>query len=468
MQRPFTTRSVIACALALSAAIPSSSQTTQDSAAALEHRSTGQTTTAEESAGGKLPLDPSNAKARFDARLRVRLIDRESPRTRTGRRTAERSLGNAEPLPVASADSAMLTRDFEALRARLAPILDARFTQILVDAVGASVAPLTVDRGQLMRASLAGNLRASYWLLRHPELLLGPEAAVAYRAAAFTPGAQEHALRVALYQRLVVQAGKVEVLEAFDVLGHVLDDFASHWLDAESTMRTLFELELGFAGSPLAREARLARALLLVEHGRGVVFLEALAARLFTSLLGDPDSDIASAAEDALWRLLNLRVGCHAPTLCGNDKVGNELCLQNFHGRIVLVRFWSLHDACSDDVLQQDAYLEQHFWDHPFSVLGINRDGDRQLYLQRDEQYGLPGDQVYEGPQPENLLPEIQERRAGRPLAFDAWREARSGSSYLIDARGVIRAVDPPLSRLPELIQGLVDESYLEKRLLGH
>lgn len=451
MQRPSTTRSVIACALALSATTPAFSQTTKADAFALEQRSSDPSTRAAHVAS----VDPSNSEWNQEARTEVRLgvaLNEEAPRN--------------ERAAVPSGD-VVLERRLERLRARLAGFLDARFAAVLADATRLNVAPQTVDRGQLMRASLAGNLRASYWLLQHPELLLGPEAASAYRTTTFAPGEQERALRLALYRRLVVQAELAEDLEAFGVLGHVRDDLATGWLDAYSALRALVELEFSFPSSRLAHDARLARAFLLAEHGRGIAHFEGLAARLFASLLGDPSADIASAAADALWRLQHLRVGCQAPPLCGNDVVGNELCLLDFRGRVVLVRFWSMEDLASEDVLQQDAFLVQHFWDHPVSVLGINRDGDRELYLQLQEQLGLPGNQVYEGPISESLMPEILERRAGRPLVFDAWREARSGSSYLLDSRGVIRAVDPPLAELQVLTKGLVDEIYLERRLLG-
>ena len=476
MQRPYTTRSVLACALAISAAIPSFSQAQRASALTSEHRQDTRASSQADSAGVKLPnVDrphaelggrlPIEARSRVPSDVGTALAE---PGPTRARQRATGSLEAAVAPASSPTDDAAITRDLAALRARLVSFLDARFATALVDAARASVAPSTVHRGQLLRASLAGNLRASYWLLLHPELLLGVDAVGAERPWPIVPSEQERALRIALYRRLTFQAGTSEELATFDVLGHVQGDLTSGWLDAAAAMRVQFELEFCFAESLLAREARLARAHLLAEHGRGIAHLEGHAARLFNSLLADPNTNIASAAANALWRLQHLRVGCQAPPLCGNDVVGNEHCLQDFRGRIVLVRFWSFDDAGSESVLQQDAFLDRQFWDHPFSVLGVNRDADRELYLQLNQQLGIPGIQVYEGPAGEAMLPEILERRAGRPMAFDAWREVRAGSSYLIDARGVIRAVDPPLARLPELIQGLVDESYLERRVLGY
>lgn len=470
MQRPNPKRSVIACALAISAAIPSFTQTIADGGLPPESRFSANVALPSIQAARKLTVlsqveaPPSQGEAGTRSSPAARAAEREdgtqeaSSRARLGRVSAAHEDPTAErgqPDPAAQ-------------RTRFGQWLSARFETPLVEAGHLSAAPLSIDRGELLRASLAGHLRASYWLLRHPELLLSPDEATALRESGAQPSAAARALRLELYRRFAAQAGNPELLAKLGVVGAMHADLASGWIDAGGAVTVLLEIEIRFPKSELAADSRLARALLLAEHGRGVARLEGLAARLFMTLVDDPRPGVAKAAMDGLWRLEHLRVGRVAPGFCGNDVAGNELCLWSFRRRVVFLRYWSEADADVASHLEDDARLVSTFWNTAVTIIGINRDPNRERYVRVSEALGSPGIQLYDGPLAEGLVPEIQARRADRPGLFDAWRETRPGATYLIDPHGVIRAVDPEPARLQELIDELVQESYRERRATGH
>jgi peroxiredoxin len=333
---------------------------------------------------------------------------------------------------------------------------------------GAGSSPISLDRSHFLRLSESGDLRATVQLLFHPELLATTNAWQAERGV-IVPGAPERELRRALYLRLVAQAPYAADLETFEVLEQIDLDVATGWLKPTGAVDALRAIELVHGSEPLGRRAKLARAVTIIGMGAGPNFdrADAAAARLLAALVDAPEADIAREASDRLWRLLHLRAGRPAPPLCGNDPDGNEICLADLHGRVVLLSFWSLDDADAADLLQRDAAFVERYWDHPFAVFGVNRDPDRASFLRVAEEYGLPGNQVYDGPLAPNLSPEISDRRAQRPNAFEAWREGSTGSQYLIDSNGFIRAVDLSPELLPEFIQGLIDEHYRETRRRG-
>lgn len=331
--------------------------------------------------------------------------------------------------------------------------------------------PVSLDRSHFLRLSEAGDLRASVQLLLHPELLATSDAA-GRESATVQPGPRERELRRALYLRLVAQAPQASDLETFEVLERIEVDVVLDWLTPSDAVDALRAIEVVHGAEPIGRRAKLARALTIIGMGAGssganVERADAAAARLLAALVHAPEVELAKEASDLLWRLLNLRPGRPAPPLCGNDADGNELCLGDLRGRIVLISFWSLDDADAAALLDRDAAFVERYWDHPFTVFGVNRDPDRAAFLRVAEEFGLPGNQVYDGPLAPNLSSEIRDRRAQRPDVFEAWRERGSGSQYLIDSTGVIRAVDPRPELLPELIQSLIDEHYRETRRRG-
>jgi len=369
--------------------------------------------------------------------------------------------------PGVGADSAV-QRDLALLRARWAMLVEARLLAVAAGVPAAAPTPPPLHRGHLARLSEAGDLRATVHLARHPELLLVDGVAKReFAAGRYTPTAELQAAVARVIARLVVQAGDVATLEALDVPGRISALYRGGWLAPQAAYGAFEGIELLTDGSALALRARFLRAKLILATGRGVAQLEGLAARLLSTLVAGADPAIAAEAEALVWRLVHLRVGRPIPGLCGNDAFGNEVCIEDFRGRVVLMRFWSADDDDFQVQLVQDAVLVEGYWDHPFTVIGVNRDPDRTSYMARLESMGLPGNQIYDGPVADDLISEVRQRRAARPKVFDAWREASSGSTYLIDSRGVLRAIDPDPNQIVPLVRGLLDEYYTAKRIAG-
>lgn len=325
---------------------------------------------------------------------------------------------------------------------------------------------LALDRRHFIRMALQGDLRATYWVLQFPELMLGEDFARA-GVAGFVPTPTLQDARHGLYLRLLGMAGTSSALAACELLSCIESDLRTGWLHMAAGLSVLQRVHLAHGDVELGRRAALLLATLFVNHGGGIERFDLPAAQLFAGLVNAPEPDIASAARNGLWRIQHLRVGQPVPDLCGNDPDGNELCIDDFRGRVLVVEFWSCQDTCYDDVLRRDNELVETFWDHPFALIGVNRDAERAEYIREREEVGFPGCQLYGGPLAEDLHEEVRQRRALRPALFDAWRETRPGAIYLIDSRGVIRAVNPQPARLAELVRALIDEHYLEARIQG-
>ena len=184
------------------------------------------------------------------------------------------------------------------------------------------------------------------------------------------------------------------------------------------------------------------------------------------TLISAPEADISVPARDILWRLVNLRVGSPVPELFGNDAHGNEVRLSHYRGRVVMLRFWSAGDPGALASMRRDAAVVSALGDHPFTLLGVNGDADRTAYLARRSQHDLPGTQIYDGPLDADIIDEVRERRERRIAnAAQSWHQSGGAQRvYLIDSRGILRAINPATSQVQSLVLGLVGERYLSTR----
>ncbi|MCS7468289.1 redoxin domain-containing protein [Stieleria sp. ICT_E10.1] len=136
------------------------------------------------------------------------------------------------------------------------------------------------------------------------------------------------------------------------------------------------------------------------------------------------DYSISKRAEQSLFTLRNLEVGCEAPAVVGKDSAGQELRLQDQKGNVVVVCFWAHWcGVCMESLPQETAFVSS-MKDRPFVWLGVNGDDDIEL---------------------------LREAESSGKVNFHSWHDGKGGaiasrwniwgfpSLFVIDQSGIIR-----------------------------
>lgn len=157
----------------------------------------------------------------------------------------------------------------------------------------------------------------------------------------------------------------------------------------------------------------------------------------------DPAGPLAGSCERALWRIENLQIGRVVPTVCGVDVDGNELCVDDFRGKLVVLSFFSLErDADDVDAL---VALQHRFQSSPLTLLGVARDAHPNTFRKLADHRGVRFPTMFEsGPQ-------------GR--AMNSLRLDQPPFALVLDAEGRLREVLTDPSQLESTVR-----SYLRDR----
>ncbi|MCY3001222.1 MAG: redoxin domain-containing protein [Planctomycetota bacterium] len=157
----------------------------------------------------------------------------------------------------------------------------------------------------------------------------------------------------------------------------------------------------------------------------------------------DPSGPLARAAERALWRIENLQIGRVVPTVCGVDVDGNELCVDDFRGKLVVLGFFSLERDST--VVEPLVALQHRFQSSPLTLIGVARDAHPNTFRKLADHRGVRFPTMFEsGPQ-------------GR--AMNSLRLDQPPSALILDAEGRLREVLTDPSQLESTVR-----SYLRDR----
>ncbi|WP_406697979.1 TlpA disulfide reductase family protein [Singulisphaera sp. Ch08] len=134
---------------------------------------------------------------------------------------------------------------------------------------------------------------------------------------------------------------------------------------------------------------------------------------------------LGKQAEDALFRLRYLEVGCNLPEVVGEDLDGIPLKLSNFRGKVMLISFWAAWCEPCMRLVPAEKELVERMKGRPFVLIGVNGDGDRAKARAVSANEGLNWRSFWDhGPK--------------GPIATK-WNVSRWPTIYVIDAEGKIR-----------------------------
>lgn len=161
-------------------------------------------------------------------------------------------------------------------------------------------------------------------------------------------------------------------------------------------------------------------------------------------LAANPASPLALAAERALWRLSNVVIGRTLGPLCSVDVDGNQVCLEDFEGKVVVLGFFSFSRSGDRARAEALARLQTRFEHSPFTVFGVNQDSNQTLFRKLSEECELRFPCVFEGGRNGRVASALQLDEPPRIL--------------VLDRHGVLRFVDLDDQALEAAVADLIAE----------
>jgi len=99
-----------------------------------------------------------------------------------------------------------------------------------------------------------------------------------------------------------------------------------------------------------------------------------------------------------------IRVGDEAPAFTGKTLGGEDLKLEDFRGKVVLLDFWATWcTPCVAELPNVKSILEEHSADGKFAVIGVSLDSDRKM-VERFVKSRAPWAHIVGGPAEENPI----------------------------------------------------------------
>jgi peroxiredoxin len=150
-------------------------------------------------------------------------------------------------------------------------------------------------------------------------------------------------------------------------------------------------------------------------------------------------AEFARRSKPELNEIRHFFIGNSAPDLSGTDFSGQPLKLSDYRGKVVVVFFW--YDGVAADLAMHDELLENMA--QPPLTIGVYCDNDVAKGKAAVERYKI-------------TWPSVTDGRQG-PIA-DAWNVHGWLSSYVIDAKGVIRQRNLRFGDLTNAVSALLRE----------
>lgn len=159
------------------------------------------------------------------------------------------------------------------------------------------------------------------------------------------------------------------------------------------------------------------------------------------------DGDFAKAADNAIYYLKNLAVGKKAPMFAGEDTDGVLFRLEDYEGKVVMLRFWGDWCPACRAMYPFERDIVEKYKTSPFALIGINSDSLEQCQ-QAQERENLVWRHIWDGGDTSGPTSRI--------FQVTQWP-----TIIVIDSNGVIRMRTQGLAedQLSELLEKLIDEA---------
>jgi thiol-disulfide isomerase/thioredoxin len=159
---------------------------------------------------------------------------------------------------------------------------------------------------------------------------------------------------------------------------------------------------------------------------------------------------LGEAARTQLHALRYLSVGRTVEDIVGNDLDGKPMKLSDFRGRVVLLDFWANWCGFCRQMYPYERALAERLHDHPFAMVGVNCDNDKQELQREIRRHGISWRSWWD-----------EDGRVSR-----RWQADALPMMFLIDHKGVIRYRYSGFTRGDE-IDAAVDKLLKERQQTG-
>jgi thiol-disulfide isomerase/thioredoxin len=154
---------------------------------------------------------------------------------------------------------------------------------------------------------------------------------------------------------------------------------------------------------------------------------------------------LADVARAKLDEMENLIVGKPAPAIDGTGMDGRPLKLADYRGKVVVLVFWGTWCGPCMREVPHEREMAERYKDKPFALLGVDADGDKDaaLKVMKDEKITWPN---------------WNDGDPGEGPIVKAYHVRGFPTTFVLDARGIIRHIGPTGSRLDKAVEDLLEE----------
>jgi len=226
------------------------------------------------------------------------------------------------------------------------------------------------------------------------------------------------------------------VVEALSLVPdvHSLSGTPQQWIDRLQTI----------AAAAQGKDAKVAALFALGQLHMAARQLELAKPAFEQVVLADPASPYSELSKSYVYEIDHLQPGMASLDFSAVALSGQQVALQDFRGKVVLLDFWASWCApCLGELPHLKAAAER-FADAPFVILGVSLDDFREMLESTVQQQGVPGVQTWDESGRENKVAELYNAQV-----LPTW--------YLIDQKGIIRARDPFGEKLIPAVKALLD-----------
>ncbi len=157
-----------------------------------------------------------------------------------------------------------------------------------------------------------------------------------------------------------------------------------------------------------------------------------------------PTTEAGVRAAGQLFRFENLKVGKTVPDFETRDVEDKPFKISEYRGKVVVLQFWGFWNRnCLKAIPDQRALIER-LKDKPFAWIGIDTDTDKEQFRKAAAELGVTWRNSWQGGI-SGELPRI-------------WGVTSYPTTYVIDAKGVIRYISPRGEALDKAVDTLLAE----------